>query len=261
MIEYKSGRLEKPNVVGGSGVHVREQKVFVDEILCPACELLGISSAYPHPLSFESASRFGVGHSSLRLKSHQIQSFIDNMRLVIDSSEHLSVFQDFFIASINHGLKMSVPVSDLPDLINQCMAYTCIDSNSPHFRLHCLHLDLAVSLDPPSAGGVECTGLWGDFDFTIRLLANVADNGSFIGKVNLRVDPFCGFEGLGGYRFLQQDAPVCSISAYGLYKEPFFKRNSKSDRQGSDMTADELFHQTRGLVSWKVIIFFVKVVR
>lgn len=91
MLEYKSGRLRKPEVVGGSGINISEYQLFVDQVPIPACGMLGISESYPEPLSFESASRFGVGHSNTRLTSDQVQSLVNNMRCVISSSEDLHV--------------------------------------------------------------------------------------------------------------------------------------------------------------------------
>ena len=255
MLEYKSGARVRPAVVGGSGINISEHQLFVDQVLIPACGMLGVSASYPEPLGFESASRFGVGHANMRLNSEQVQSLVNNMRWVISSSEDLRIFKDFFFVAVNHGFKRRIPISNFDHLVS--LALTCIDIEHPDFRLEYLHLDLGVTFLPPIALTEGCTGLWSDFDFTVRLLANTAPGGAFIGQSAFRIDSFCNFSNLGGFRFIQVDANICSISAYGLYKHPFFKRNNKSDRQGVEVTATDLYSHARGVASWKVSIIII----
>lgn len=260
MVAYgESARVAPGAGLGKSAITTDDHRLFVEEILLPCASYLGISEYHPEPLGFESASRSGVGHSCLRLTRSQIHELVDLMVATITEKPDLEVFAGFFFVIYNHGLKKRISVLDVLDTTRLGLEGTCLDINSELFSPRQLYLDFAVTFLPPEFILEPCTGLWGDWDFTIRLLALVGSNGAFLGKSSKREDQFANISGLGGFKFTQDVNPICSFQAYGVWKHAFFQRNHQSGYHGFFLSAQQLYERTtyRDVANWKVLCILI----
>ncbi|KAL0582489.1 hypothetical protein ABG067_007638 [Albugo candida] len=253
-INYHSQGMTPVAGLGGFVVTQDDHELFVEKVLIPSVSSVVSIDAYPIPLNFSHAARFGVGHSALRLSTEKLNLVISEMRRVISNSNDLHCFSGFFFSIINHGEKVLLPPINNRDLTNDAFIRECLyflPFDWDRIVVNQLYLDLALVIRPPS--GVIASGLWKDYDYIRSLFFAVDGSFSFVGA--MRKDGMCGFTDLGGFKYSpinvsKGSTGVTSMQCYCLFKHIDFKRSNLSFRQSKDMTVKAIISDSKGVKNW-----------
>jgi hypothetical protein len=110
---YNGVHLEAAGI-GGSFMQADDHGHFCDLALRPAVDHVQNIAAYPDPVDFEAAARRGVGHSSLKLVTAEVNAIIDRMRVNVSETDALSKFGSFFFVVFSHGMKYQLNATRFP---------------------------------------------------------------------------------------------------------------------------------------------------
>lgn len=249
--------------IGGSVIDLLDHAMFVNLVLRPAVGSVIDTTAYPDPLDFEAAAKFGVGYSALKVVTGELNQIIAAMRLIVEeassestSSAELSQFNGFFFCVYNHGLKLrlscNMPFADNLEFVKEVMCTVPWDWAGTGLteNLSNLFLDLAVVLLPPS--GYVCAGLWSDYDYLRSIFFGTNESNNFDGI--FRKDNLSTFDGLGGFKYSPAGASlnldIVTMQCYCVFKHIDFKRNSNSFRQSRDITPEQIFQNSKSVPKW-----------
>lgn len=212
----------------------------MNDFLLPALRMTVNTMAYPVPANYHKASEHGgVGQSGMKLDQANLQTFFNNLKNL--TNNEACIFKNFFLVVYSHGLKMPISheIQETESVIGSGLRTTPLDLAAVDRKR--LTLDLAITFLPPTPT-VAATGLWSNYNFVA--LQNFKRNmiGSLKGK--FRLDNFSNFRGLGGFKYTESNNSIFSMQAYSPWKHNFFKRNSKSNRQGKDFSPLDVYNHS-----------------
>ncbi|KAI8977691.1 hypothetical protein BDF20DRAFT_913995 [Mycotypha africana] len=58
------------------------------------------------------------------------------------------------------------------------------------------------------------------------------------------------FSGLGGFKYMEPNHSYVSVQAYGVWKHAFFRREYQSNRQGMDLTPNNILDKAKAYENW-----------
>jgi hypothetical protein len=227
---------------------------FVDCILIPLVNTVIDTSAYSAPLSYHSAGRRGLNKISIKIDSSLFSLLLSKIEDFVSDKPSLEDFKNIFVVLYSHGMKKIIPREILRggtlDVYRFCFETSLLGVHEDDFDTQNLYIDLAYNFVPLSEQIL--TGLWVDSDFLLSKFFKPAFPSNKY-KGDLRLDSFCNFSGLGGFKYKENNKSVLSVQAYGVWKQPFFSRNYESSRQGKDLSPLDVYNHTWIFKAWVVL--------
>ncbi|KAI8644446.1 hypothetical protein BD408DRAFT_441848, partial [Parasitella parasitica] len=149
-----------------------------------------------------------------------LNNLISEMRSIIDSSEALSIFDDFFLVTWGLGLKAKF-IDSSPEGYKTALTVYNLDWSK--IAENSSYLDLGFSFFP-----------------------SATNDGNRLDGATIRYDPFIFNTNLGGFKYKKQDHDILLMQAYSLSKEDLYQRGS-ADRHGKDFEPNEIISKSKGL--------------